>query len=74
MTKYDQDDTSNSIDELTKKMESYFMSTQEEIKKLRTEIAELTRLLKAQRVNEVVIKRIGAPSIADMITNKALDI
>ena len=74
MTKYDQDDTSSSIDELTKKMESYFMSTQEEIKKLRTEIAELTRVLKAQRVNEVVIKRIGAPSIADIINNKALDI
>lgn len=74
MTKYDQDDTSNSIEEMTKKMESYFVSTQEEIKKLRTEIAELTRLMKAQRVSDVVVKRIGAPSIADMITNKALDI
>ena len=74
MEQYDQDDTSNSIDEMTKKMESYFMSTHEEITKLRAEIAELTRLLKAQRLGDVVVKRIGAPSIADMINNKALDI
>ena len=74
MAQYDQDDTSSSIDEMTKKMESYFISTQEEIKKLRAEVAELTRLLKSQRVSDVVVKRIGAPSIADMITNKALDI
>ena len=74
MAQYDQDDTSNSIDEMTRKMESHFMYTREEIQKLRAEIAELTRLLKAQKVSDVVIKRIGAPSIADMITNKALDI
>jgi hypothetical protein len=55
-------------------MESHFMSTHEEIQKLRAEIAELTRLLKAQRLGDVVVKRIGAPSIADIINNKALDI
>jgi hypothetical protein len=59
---------------ITKKMESHFMSTHEEIQKLRAEIAELTRLLKAQRLGDVVVKRIGAPSIADIINNKALDI
>ena len=74
MAQYDQDDTSSSIDEMTKKIESYFISTQEELKKLRAEVAELTRLLKAQRLGDVVVKRIGAPSIADMITNKTLDI
>ena len=74
MAQYDQDDTSASIDEMAKKMESHFMSTHEEIQKLRAEIAELTRLLKAQRLGDVVVKRIGAPSIADIINNKALDI
>lgn len=70
MTKYDQDDTSSSIDEMTKKMESYFLSTQEEIKRLRAEIVELTRILKSQRMFPNTTKQIGASSISDLLSNK----
>ena len=70
MTKYDQDDTSSSIDEMTKKMESYFLSTQEEIKQLRAEITELTRIIKSQRMLPNTTKQIGASSISDLLNNK----
>lgn len=67
---------SNSIDEVTKKMESYFLTTQEEMRQLRAEIAELTRLLKTQRASVAIssnMKTFGAPSIGDLLSNKAIE-
>lgn len=72
MAQYDQNDITNAIDDVTKKMESYFLTTQEEMRLLRNEIAELTRLLKAQRVGDVVVKRIGAPTIAELTSFKSI--
>lgn len=61
---------SNSIDEVVKKMESYFLTTQEEMRVLRAEIAELTRILKSQRLISSSMKNIPAPSISDLLNNK----
>jgi hypothetical protein len=72
MAQYDQNDITNALDDVTKKMESYFLTTQEEMRLLRNEIAELTRLLKAQRVGDVAVKRIGAPTIGDLTSFKNL--
>lgn len=72
MAQYDQNDITNALDDVTKKMESYFLTTQEEMRLLRNEVAELTRLLKAQRVGDVVVKRIGSPSIGDLTSFKSL--
>lgn len=76
MNPYEQQDMSNSIDEIAKKMESYFLTTQEEMRQLRSEIAELTRLLKAQRANLAIssnLKAVGAPSISDLLNTKAVE-
>lgn len=70
MNQYDQQDISNSIDEVVKKMESYFLTTQEEMRVLRAEIAELTRILKSQRLISSSMKNIPAPSISDLLNNK----
>lgn len=70
MPKYDQEDASASIDEMTKKMESYFLTTQEEMRLLRAELAELTKLIKSQRMVNVAAKQIGAPSISDLLNHK----
>jgi hypothetical protein len=72
MAQYDENDTANALDDVTKKMESYFLTTQEEMRLLRKEIAELTRMLKAQRASDVVVKRIGAPSVGDLTSFKSL--
>ena len=71
-----QDQPLNSTDDIVKKMESYFLSTQEEMSKLRNEIAELTRILKTQRAGTAVsanIKSFGAPTIADMLNRKSAE-
>jgi fructosamine-3-kinase len=76
MNSYDQEQTINSTDDVVKKMESYFLATQDEMRQLRAEIAELTRLLKAQRVSATVssnLKSFGAPSISDMLNTKSAD-
>jgi hypothetical protein len=70
MARYDQEDASASIDEMTKKMESYFLTTQEEMRLLRAELAELTKLIKSQRMVNVAAKQIGAPSISDLLNQK----
>lgn len=72
MAQYDQNETINALDDVIKKMEAYFLTTQEEMRLLRNEVAELTRLLKAQRVGDVVVKRIGSPSIGDLTSFKSL--
>jgi hypothetical protein len=72
MAQYDQNDITNALDDVTKKMESYFLTTQDEMRLLRNEIAELTRLLKAQRAGDMVIKKIGAPSVGDLTSFKNL--
>jgi hypothetical protein len=66
----DNSEISNSIEEASKKMESYFLTTQEEMRLLRAELAELTKLIKSQRMANVAAKQIGAPSISDLLNQK----
>ena len=54
MSNNEQDQVITSIDAVVNKMESYFLSTYEEMRQLRQEVQELTRILKAQRAEKMI--------------------
>lgn len=70
MSNNEQDQVVTSLDTLVQKMESYFLSTYEEMRQLRQEVQELTRLIKTQRAEKMInveVPTIRAQSIGQIL-------